>query len=252
MTEAEWQDCTDEYEMLRTVRSRKSPWQWTTRKARLFGCACCRRAWHALTEPAQRTAVEMAERVADKQLRPSDLTACSQAATSIHLGVDPSAVFGGGGWSRCSRGNWCFSVQFSPEREMLCNPARGAATPRAWPELYFTANDVRALLHFRVGVAAARAEERVQCDLLRDLTGPPRPLPALPAALLNPTVLAIAQAAYDERILPSGELDRNRLAVLADALEEASCTDPQVLGHLRGPGLHIRGCFLVDALLGKR
>jgi hypothetical protein len=251
MTEAEWQDFTDVYDMLRAVRSRKSPWQWTTRKARLFACACCRRAWHVLTEPAQRASVEMAERVADKQLRPSDLTACSKAATSIRLGVDTSSVWSRG-WSRGSKGPWCFSVEFSPEREMLCNPARYAAIPRAWAELYFTANDVRALLHFRVGADAARAEQRVQCDLLRDITGPPRPLPSLLAALLNPTVLTIAQAAYDERILPSGELDRNRLAVLADALEEAGCTDPQVLGHLRGPGLHIRGCFLVDALLGKR
>ena len=55
--------------------------------------------------------------------------------------------------------------------------------------------------------------------------------------------------AYDDRALPSGHLDPARLAVLADALED---TDEQILGHLRGPGPHVRGCAAVDAVLGKR
>jgi hypothetical protein len=46
-------------------------------------------------------------------------------------------------------------------------------------------------------------------------------------------------------------LDTVRLAVLADALEEAGCADPDLLGHLRGPGPHVRGCWAVDLLLGK-
>jgi hypothetical protein len=41
------------------------------------------------------------------------------------------------------------------------------------------------------------------------------------------------------------------LPVLADALEEAGCSDADLLGHLRGPGAHVRGCFVVDQLLGK-
>jgi hypothetical protein len=47
---------------------------------------------------------------------------------------------------------------------------------------------------------------------------------------------SLAQAAYDERSLPSGHLGPNRLAILADALEEAGCTDQTILDHLRGPG----------------
>jgi hypothetical protein len=39
-------------------------------------------------------------------------------------------------------------------------------------------------------------------------------------------------------------LDPLRLQVLADALEDAGCTDADVLGHLRGPGVHVRGCWL--------
>jgi hypothetical protein len=40
------------------------------------------------------------------------------------------------------------------------------------------------------------------------------------------------------------------LPVLADALEEAGCTNPEVLAHCRWPGGHARRCWLVDRLLG--
>jgi hypothetical protein len=65
------------------------------------------------------------------------------------------------------------------------------------------------------------------------------------------TIVQLAQSAYEERHLPAGTLDNGRLAVLADALEEAGCTDADILGHLRGPGPHVRGCWAVDLLLGK-
>jgi hypothetical protein len=67
----------------------------------------------------------------------------------------------------------------------------------------------------------------------------------------TPQAVALAQAAYDERVLPAGTLDTARLAVLADALEDAGCADADLLGHLRGPGPHVRGCWAVDLLLGK-
>jgi hypothetical protein len=83
--------------------------------------------------------------------------------------------------------------------------------------------------------------------------------PFRPAAL-DPAWLAwngglirqLAEVAYHERQLPSGLLDLDRLAVLADALEEASCQDQEILGHLRQPeAVHVRGCHIVDLLLSK-
>ena len=43
----------------------------------------------------------------------------------------------------------------------------------------------------------------------------------------------------------------DRLPVLADALEKAGCHDPDILAHCRQPGEHVRGCWLVDLILGK-
>jgi hypothetical protein len=89
-----------------------------------------------------------------------------------------------------------------------------------------------------------------QCHLLWDMFNPFRPATVSPAWQTS-QVVALAQTAYDERELPAGTLDVARLAVLADALEDAGCTAADILGHLRGPGPHVRGCWAVDLVLGK-
>jgi hypothetical protein len=87
--------------------------------------------------------------------------------------------------------------------------------------------------------------------LARDIFGNPfRPVAAHPACRA-PQIAALARAAYEHRDLPAGTIDVARLAVLADALEEAGCADADLLGHLRGPGEHVRGCWALDLLLSK-
>jgi hypothetical protein len=94
-------------------------------------------------------------------------------------------------------------------------------------------------------LAAVNAEQVAQCGLLRDILGNPfRPLPHLEPAWLTPTVVAIACRAYDT-------CDFAALPVLADALEDAGCDDEKMLSHCRGPGPHVRGCWVIDLLLGK-
>jgi hypothetical protein len=51
--------------------------------------------------------------------------------------------------------------------------------------------------------------------------------------------------------LSGGDLCKPGLSGLADALEDAGCTDAELLGHLRSPGPHVRGCWAVDLVLGK-
>jgi hypothetical protein len=57
-------------------------------------------------------------------------------------------------------------------------------------------------------------------------------------------VLGLAWAANDERRLEA-------LPVLADALEDAGCTDRALLGHCRSGLRHVRGCWAIDLLLGR-
>ncbi len=87
-------------------------------------------------------------------------------------------------------------------------------------------------------------EKVEQVRLIRDIfSNPFRPI-AADSAWLTPAVIAIAAAIYAERAF-------DRLPVLADALEEAGCTNADVLLHCRQPGEHVRGCWVVDLMLGK-
>jgi hypothetical protein len=107
---------------------------------------------------------------------------------------------------------------------------------------------------YAVEIATGEAkedEQAAQASLLRDIVGK---LPPIDPAVLtwnDGGIVKLATSIYGERSLPEVTLDPARLAVLADALEEAGCTDTAILGHLRGPGPHVRGCWAVDLLLGK-
>ena len=84
---------------------------------------------------------------------------------------------------------------------------------------------------------------------------PFRPSPTIAPAVLafdGGIVTKLAQSAYDERQMPEATLDPARLAVLADALEEAGCDHADLLEHLRGGYHHVRGCWAVDVVLGLK
>jgi hypothetical protein len=99
-------------------------------------------------------------------------------------------------------------------------------------------------------LAARFAEAAVHSALLRDVLGYPfRPAPALDPAWLawnDGCVVKLASGIYQER-----DFSAERMGVLADALEDAGVTNEEVLGHLRGPGPHCRGCWVVDLVLDK-
>jgi hypothetical protein len=61
----------------------------------------------------------------------------------------------------------------------------------------------------------------------------------------------LVQGIYNQQSLTEGRLDGQRLAVLADALEDAGCDNTDILNHLRGPGVHVRGCYVIDLLTGR-
>jgi hypothetical protein len=95
----------------------------------------------------------------------------------------------------------------------------------------------------------AAIEERMrQCDLLRDIMGNPFHAVTVDPAWLTwrgGTIPKLSLAIYNGRRFSD-------LPVLADALEEAGCTESNVLKHCRRPGRHVRGCWAVDLLSKKR
>jgi hypothetical protein len=202
------------------------------RKLRLFACACCRLAWDLLTSPLLRETVEVAEQFAESQTSKEELQKAYESVSGLGMGTFTHDAPGHREW-----------VAASMAREVAHPKTLSAA-------FYMTA--YRVPLEGRHGIGEQQRDS-ILCRLLRCVIGNPfRPSPPFPSVVLawnDQLVARLAQAAYDERHLPAGTLDTGRLAVLADALEEAGCTDADILGHLRGPGPHVRGCWPVDLCL---
>jgi hypothetical protein len=90
------------------------------------------------------------------------------------------------------------------------------------------------------------------CSLLREVFGNPLHAVTLAPAWRSAVVEDLATAAYGNPQESVGNLDTDALAVLSDALEEAGCTDTNILEHLRSPGPHVRGCWALDLILDKQ
>jgi hypothetical protein len=245
-----WLNSTDPQVMLTFLRGGGKV---SERKARLFAIACCRRIWSHLTDRRSQKVVQMSERYADDPSTLGKLDRARQraddAAQEIHLSG------GGDVEQNPSQAVVCLGVDMDVTEavELAADSfgavARGNAYDRIW-QTPGKDHDARWAEDDAVCQTATAEEERVQAALLRDIVGNPfRPTPPLAASLRVIAVL-LAHAAYEERELPSGHLDPVRLAVLADALEEGGA-DAELIGHLRDPGPHVRGCHVLDMILGK-
>jgi hypothetical protein len=200
---------------------------WDHRKLGLFAVACCRRVWHLMTEQDSRDLVLMVEQAVEeltRKGRPKAQEALQAAGERADAAV-----------KRLKKAKAPAEVVAAAEA------ARYAGDP---------------LRVTRYAGASAESmgrdrgvEGRAQMALLVDIHGNPLWPVALDPRWRTEVVVGIAREAYDNRLLPGGELEAARLGVLADALEEAGCTDRDILTHLRSPGPHVRGCWPVDLVL---
>lgn len=244
MTEAEWNACNTPKPMLKSLRGNIS-----VRKLRLFAVACCRRIWHLLPDERSRRAVDWSEEFADGLANHPGLAAVSAEA---HTACGPTphplinisfmlarVTFTGkvGQMGECAVAALMRGDFFSPWSDIpfMASAAVAEAAPGFcgwWKGL--TASE-----------AARNREDEAQACLLRCIVGPRffRPVSVDPAWLKSP-LPQLAESIYADRAF-------DHLPILADALEEAGCTDTDILKHCRQPGEHVRGCWVVDLLLGK-
>jgi hypothetical protein len=230
MTEAEW-DRTEQlwtmWPVLTKSRQRDAV-RARNRKFRLIACAHCRDAWDLLIDERSRRAVEVAERFADGLAGDRELQSAKTGAW----------------WAYCEEAK----RRNKDLRPGLAAHAAGFVAHKDAKEAAGKA--ASAIGWVRVDAADPNAIWKT-CDLIREVFGNPfRPVVIVPA-WRTPDVLALAQAAYDSRSLPSGRLESARLGVLADALEDAGCAEQAILSHLRTPTPHVRGCWAVDLLTGR-
>jgi hypothetical protein len=213
MTESEWLECADPDVLLKWLQKSKRH-QVSGRKLRLFSCACCRRIWHLLST-SSREAVEIAEAYADGLVSEKKV---EQTRDSLK-GDGQGAV----GWAL-----WLPSMTYLE----VTRPETAARSVAGYAAM---------------GLDDEATESAEQCGLLRDVVGNPyRPAGIEPTWLSwnKGTVNKLAQAIYQKRAF-------DEMPILADALEEAGCSNPEILAHCRQPAQHCRGCWVVDQIIGK-
>jgi hypothetical protein len=233
MTEAEWLVSPDPMRLMNHLWRGGRPYPVTVRKLRLLVCASLRRIWPLLSEKGRRI-LEVVERHADQLVPYAELEAANFRYAQCHSREDYAVYYG--------------AFSSSGLRTLLRTILSYAA------ESVEEASGGESGLPNRIGTAFC-PESVAQSRLAREIfRNPFRPV-ALDSAWLSwqdGLVPRLAQAAYEHRTLPAGTLDNTRLAVLADALEEAGCQNQDILAHCRQPGGHVRGCWVVDLLLGEK
>jgi hypothetical protein len=183
------------------------------RTFRLFACACARAVWPLLKDERSRRSVIAAEDYADNNGSGPHLETSNEAAWVAYE-----------------------ELQFAGEEAEILNAAgvaysasigkaSAAADMASWPDEW------------------GNEFSKIARDVFRAILQPVVVDPARLSWKAN-AIPMMAQAIYDDRAF-------DRLPILADALEEAGCTDADMLGHCRSPGPHVRGCWVLDLLLGK-
>jgi hypothetical protein len=235
LTEAEWLASDDPGRML----------EWLTRygraserKLRLFACACLRRIWDRLDDALSRRAVEVAEVIVD-----------CVPAERLPASLDKM-------YRSASRGRSQAVIPSGPAWAVL---SPGAAQAACYTDYHVAVRVAGGVIHRRCvrdHSGAPRRSEPVYADphafaveraahalLLRDIVGNPfRPRNIAPKWQTAAVVGLAEQIHQDET--------PQRLTELADVLEVVGC-DAEILAHLRGPGPHVRGYWVVDLLLDK-
>jgi hypothetical protein len=187
------------------------------RKLRLFMCACCRHMWSGIAQEAHRRAVEVGEQFADGEVS-DEVRAAAYQRGELTIGA---------GHHCC---NACVAVP------LLVKRVRHHAHSAAGPQYKLGSREER--------VEVTRRNQLHNHLLLRDVFADTfQPVSFSPSWRTDDAV-ALARQMYDSR-------DFGAMPILADALQDAGCDSEEVLSHCRGPGPHVRGCWVIDLVLGR-
>jgi hypothetical protein len=232
MTEQQWLECHKVWAMLQYLE-RLQRWD---RQVGFFIVACCRQVEHLIEAPDILKAVDAAERYVAGLIQTRTFRSWVVRALKVSV--------------------------YGPGKPSVLVTEAGVAAQRALWYLSFTRYTYPPVRVVSILVTEARRRnnakgrkqdlaapiERRLCELLRDTVGNPfHPRPAHDAAWLEANgglAGRLANSIYAERKF-------SELPILADALEDAGCTEAALLEHLRGPGPHERGCWALDVILGK-
>lgn len=231
MTEAAWLSCRTSRKLMEFLRGRLSE-----RKLRLVGCACLRAAWPELALPEIRTAVEVAERIADGVATEAEAAEGFQKA-NFARNMTTGTVRGIPKRYK-KRVVWCTAwavyelvVLLDDEHSHYLHSLHDCVSS--------------ALDHLSETWQKPAFERRRQADVIRDIVGNPFSQTRFDPAWRTTDVTLLATRIYDTR-------EFGAMPILADALQDAGCTHDALLAHLRDPKqAHFCGCWALDLALAR-
>jgi hypothetical protein len=218
MTEEEWLACDDPMEMFfRVVRPMKS----SRRRLDLFCIACVRLVWHLLDHPALKLPFDWLEMHPGERVRPR-----------------------GGHMSDLFQGPAKVLYDWRYRRDLGLNTFAIHIAHDLWADFYEYAFDNLGK-RSTYDLSVLREDPSVFLpSVTREIFGNPLRSVVFDPEWRTTTAVAIAHAMYESR-------DFSPMPILADALQDAGCENGDILGHCLGEGTHVRGCWVVDLVLGK-
>ncbi|MDY3558908.1 hypothetical protein R5W23_006084 [Gemmata sp. JC673] len=222
MTEQEWLTCTSPTPMLAFLQGKVS-----SRKLRLLAVAYCRQILPDFAHWELVDGLKQIEAVADQLLDPTALITVAQKAEA-HL-----------------------YPEMPPEQRLVCQCVTFASyfDELADDSGAFGVDDpdrsaLPAAIRCSSAVSVGMVGERGHSGYIRCVFGNPFCPVAADPAWLTSNVVALATGIYTDHAF-------DRMPILADALQDAGCDNADILTHCRNEAQHVRGCWVVDLLLGK-
>jgi hypothetical protein len=250
MTEAEWLACDDWRPMMAHLAGGVSK-----RKGTLYVCAGLRWIWDLLYDDASRKAVETAEQAADGAVTEEDIGYATWSAEVPTFGCDFDSKFIR---EYMGEGNYSPGVKRLLEMGVYAEAdIRGEERLGDKETVLRLSNAAHIAYHCLYQIKDGRVGDHLlehmsaQSEwpggwLVREVFGNPfQSVSVLPEWLSwrEGIVPTIARWIYEDRAF-------DRLPILADALEGAGCPEADMLAHCRQVADHVRGCWVIDSVLG--
>ena len=230
MNEHDWLLALDPAAMIDFLHTRTSD-----RKLRLLACAFVRQRWELLRYPTPREAVETGERYALGAARRREIEAMREQAQQ----------------SAATAPEFERHAYQAAAATLLQHAYEAAETALSLLRGQFLEEELNAAMsreeEQRIIVEAGPVVARQQGQVVLEVFGNVFRPPVIEPAWLRWSDGAVAKMAR----LIDQERRWEELPYLADALTDAGCGEETLLRHLRGGGMHVRGCWALDAVLGR-
>jgi hypothetical protein len=213
VTAENWDRVNRPHDLLAAARRRREP---TLRRLRLYATATCRAVWDQFPLPECQALIEAVEQYTEGECgwaRVVGLRRALQQMASARAAAWQRTAGGLKAWMYAKAAGYC-----ADNRPMILSMVYSLDMPRV---------NVR------------------QSSLVRDIFANPFRTVACSKTWGTDTAVLLARQMYEWR-------DFGAMPILADALEDAGCDNEEILRHCRGPGPHVRGCWVVDLVLAKQ